>query len=102
MGRAHGRDLDGRYAQSPLKPWFDTLSSKGGGPCCSQSDGHVVDDPDWSVKDGHYTVRLDGEWVDVPDDTVIKEPNKAGRTMVWPMYLNGRPVVRCSLPGVMT
>ena len=24
---AGARDLDGRYAQSPLKPWFDHLAS---------------------------------------------------------------------------
>jgi hypothetical protein len=34
IGRAHARDLDGRYANSPLKPWFDHLAS-GKGLCCS-------------------------------------------------------------------
>jgi hypothetical protein len=32
MGIARARD-DGRYAQSPLKQWFDELRS-GKGPCC--------------------------------------------------------------------
>jgi hypothetical protein len=27
---AMGRDLDGRYANSPLKPWFDQLKSRNG------------------------------------------------------------------------
>jgi len=31
---APARDLDGRYANSPLKPWFDQLKS-GKGLCCS-------------------------------------------------------------------
>lgn len=35
---AMGRDLDGRYANSPLKSWFDQLKS-GNGPCCSNADG---------------------------------------------------------------
>ena len=26
-------------------------------------------------------------WIDVPDNSVITEPNKARRTMVWPVYL---------------
>src|ERR1700749_1129251 len=77
----NGRD-DGIYANSPLKPWFDSLRS-GKGPCCSDADGSAVADPDWESKDGHYRVRIDGEWVDVPDDAVIKEPNRAGRTLVW-------------------
>src|SRR6185369_9564940 len=74
-GNAMARD-DGRYAGSPLKSWFDSLRS-GKGPCCS--------DADCESKDGHYRVRLEGEWIDVPEDAVITEPNRAGRTMVWPM-----------------
>src|SRR5438309_688018 len=90
----HARD-DGRYANSPLKGWFDGLRSKKGDACCSNADGRALADVDWDTKDGHYRVRLEGEWVDVPEDSVITEPNRAGRTMVWPYYMNGRPVVRC-------
>src|SRR3979411_3502272 len=81
-GKATARD-DGRYAGSPLKPWFDTLKSSKG-LCCSDADGFAVSDPDWESKDGHYRVRLEGEGGMVPDDAVIPEPNRAGRTMVWP------------------
>jgi hypothetical protein len=80
IGAVEARD-DGRYMQSPLKPWFDSLKS-GKGPCCSVADGHS--------KNGHYRVRLENEWIDVPDDAVITEPNLAGRTMVWPDSFNGR------------
>ena len=82
-GSATARD-DGRYANSPLKPWFDSLRS-GKGLCCSDADGSVVSDVDWESKDGHYRVRLEGQWIDVPDDAVITVPNRAGRTMVWPV-----------------
>ena len=81
-GNAAARD-DGRYANSPLKSWFDSLRS-GKGLCCSDADGSVVSDVDWESKDGHYRVRLEGQWIDVPDDAVITVPNRAGRTMVWP------------------
>lgn len=93
---------DGRYKNSPLKSWFDSLHSKSGGACCSNADGVALSDVDWDTKDGHYRVRLDGEWVDVPNDAVITEPNRAGLTMVWPYYVNGHAVVRCFLPGTMT
>src|SRR5262245_31191373 len=83
FGSAAARD-DGRYSASPLKPWFDSLKS-GKGPCCSDADGFAVSDPDWDSWQGHYRVRLDGEWIVVPDDAVITEPNRAGRTMVWPV-----------------
>jgi len=92
---------DGRYANSPLKPWFDSLRS-GKGPCCSDADGSPVADADWDTKDGHFRVRLSGAWLDVPDDAVVSGPNRAGRTMVWLMYQDGNPVVRCFIPGSMT
>jgi hypothetical protein len=97
--RAFARE-DGRYAQSPLKQWFDGLKS-GKGPCCSDADGYAVSDPDWETKGGHYRVRLEGDWIDVPDDAVITEPNRAGKTMVWPMFQNGRAQIRCFMPGSM-
>src|SRR5947207_6950424 len=78
VGAVQARD-DGRYSQSPLKPWFDSLKS-GKGPCCSDADGFAVSDPDWESRNGHYVVRIDNEWIDVPDDAVIKEPNRVGRT----------------------
>ena len=96
----HARD-DGRYANSPLKAWFDSLRS-GKGPCCSDADGYAVADPDWESKSGHYRVRIEGEWFDVPDDAVITEPNKAGRTMVWPIKGWGGMTIRCFMPGSMT
>jgi hypothetical protein len=95
------RDLDGRYANSPLKQWFDSLRS-GKGPCCSDADGSAVSDVDWESKGGHYRVRIEGEWYDVPDDAVITEPNRVGRTMVWPMRGYQGLTIRCFMPGSMT
>ena len=99
-GSATARD-DGRYANSPLKPWFDSLRS-GKGLCCSDADGSAVSDVDWESKDGHYRVRLEGQWIDVPDDAVITVPNRAGRTMVWPVKDSLGISIRCFLPGSMT
>jgi hypothetical protein len=99
-GLAMARD-DGRYANSPLKPWFDSLRSNRG-LCCSDADGFAVADPDWDSKDGHYRVRLDGEWIVVPDDAVITEPNRAGRTMVWPVKSSLGTSIRCFLPGSLS
>ena len=100
VGAVEARD-DGRYAHSPLKPWFDGLRS-GKGLCCSDADGFAVSDPDWESKDGHYRVRVENEWVDVPDDAVITEPNRYGRTMVWPTKGTLGTSIRCFMPGTMT
>jgi hypothetical protein len=97
------RDLDGRYAgQNPeLHQWFEGLRS-GKGPCCSDADGTAVSDVDWETAGGHYRVRLDNQWVDVPDDAVITEPNRIGRTMVWPIRGYLGTTIRCFMPGSMT
>jgi hypothetical protein len=89
------RDLDGRYANSPLKQWFDQLAS-GKGLCCSFADGFSVQD----TQDGRYRVRLQGEWVVVPDVAVVSEPNRFGPAVVWP-YLDamGATQIRCFMPG---
>lgn len=98
---ANARDAAGQWAGSPLKGWFDGLRS-GRGPCCSDADGFAVSDVDWDLKNGHYRVRLEGEWIDVPDDAVITEPNRAGRTMVWPIRGYQGLTIRCFMPGAMT
>jgi hypothetical protein len=92
---AWGRDLDERYKNSPLHDWFEHLAS-GKGLCCSSADGYVVQDADWESRGGHYRVRVPKTvnsdaaiWVDVPDEAVITEPNRAGHTMVWPSYGSG-------------
>ena len=95
------RDPDGRFANSPLKQWFDSLRS-GKGPCCSDADGFALSDVDWESGNGHYRVRVDGEWHDVPDDAVITEPNRVGRTMVWPIRGYQGLSIRCFMPGSMT
>jgi hypothetical protein len=99
----HARDVDGRYAaQNPeLHQWFEGLRS-GKGPCCSDADGSAVLDVDWETAGGHYRVRLDGQWLDVPDEAVITEPNRIGRTMVWPIRGYLGTSIRCFMPGSMT
>jgi hypothetical protein len=81
-----------------LDEWFNRLAS-GRGLCCSFTDGFA----DWESKGGHYRVRLENNWIDVPDDAVITEPNRAGRTMVWPMpMIEGDTIrIRCFMPGSM-
>ena len=98
----HARDR-GQFATPTrrIKAWFDSLRS-GKGPCCSDADGCAVCDVDWESRNGHYRVRIEGEWIDVPDEAVITEPNRVGRTMVWPIRGYLGLTIRCFMPGSMT
>lgn len=116
--KSYARDMDGRFANSDLKPWFDKLRS-GIGPCCSDADGYAISDVDWETKEGRYRVRIprwrfdptketpappagtEMIWIEVPDEAVISEPNRAGRTMVWPIWGFQGPSIRCFMPGSM-
>lgn len=90
---------DGRFADSPLKPWFDHLAS-GKGLCCSFADGVKVENVDWDTQNGRYRVRLNGQWVVVPDIAVITEPNRFGPAVVWPYQdASGATQIRCFMPG---
>lgn len=89
------------YERPELKDWFMHLHS-GHGPCCDGSDATHVADPDWENNSGHYKVRIEGKWVDVPDDAVINEPNKEGTALVWVFHLQGEAVIRCFMPGAGT
>ena len=98
-GLGLARDLDGKYANSLLKQWFDSLASRRG-PCCSVADGESVEDVDWDTKDGKYRVRLDGQMIEVPPDALVSLPNKFGLAVVW-LYKDyeGRTQIRCFIPG---
>jgi hypothetical protein len=87
-----------------LDSWFYSLHNQNGYPCCDASEAIRVEDPDWESHDGHYRVKLGSEWFDVPDGAVIKGPNLAGHTMVWPSHFTDKTPdgVRCFMPGAMT
>jgi hypothetical protein len=100
LGYARDRGQFGNV-NPDLKAWFESLKS-GKGPCCSDADGTAISDADWESGNGHYRVRVEGEWVEVPDEAVITEPNRVGLTMVWPIRGYGGLTIRCFMPGSMT
>ena len=71
--------------------------------CCAFADGVSVQDVDWDTQDGHYRVRIQGEWIVVPDAAVVTEPNRFGPTVVWPYNDRyGNTQIRCFMPGAGT
>jgi hypothetical protein len=97
----YARD-DGRFTNSPLKEWFDRLASKNG-LCCAFADGVGVQDVDWDSQEGHYRVRIYGQWFVVPDAAVVTEPNRFGPAVVWAFNDRyGNTQIRCFMPGAGT
>lgn len=95
---AHAHDHDAPNLDS----WYQGLESPGGGPCCDGPgvDALKLEDPDWELGPNGYRVFFEGQWFDVPDDRVLKEPNRLGPAIVWPgPYINGVRTVRCFMPG---
>ena len=62
-------DLQSRDGYGDMDIWFNSLSSKKAGSCCSNFDGRP---PETIVQtsDHHYQVMLEGQWVDVPDEAM--------------------------------
>jgi hypothetical protein len=90
--------------------WLHGLSSKkSGGSCCNGFDGKPPQA--WVRTSGtgiygegsHYEVMIEHNWVTVPDDAVITEPNKFGAAVVWySTSHNGEHTnfnIKCFLPG---
>lgn len=84
--------------RADLTPWFQSLKNGRGGYCCDGKDAVKLKDLDWDTKDGHYRARVDGKWLDIPDDLVVKQPNQDGSTLLWLFHGN----VQCFMPGAET
>lgn len=114
-GIAFGRELyPGQYAQvdPAVRQWFRQQTVPGGPhkgfSCCSEADGTYAEEDIRADPDGssHYWVRFEAygrpvDWMKVPDEAVITEPNRHGRAVVWFAAPNdgGLPVIRCFIPG---
>ena len=87
---------NGRYAQvdPKIRQWFrNQLSPKTGGNCCNEADGVYAEE---DIRGEHYWTRFpqsNGEWMQVPEDVVIKDPNRNGAPVVW-WYFERNPVSR--------
>ena len=103
---AHAGDR-GQYTQvSPdIKAWVERLTDQHGVNCCATADGVRPKEVEWDISANSYRVKLKGQWIPVPDEAVIKGPNRLGHAVVWfwleADFLTNEvyPVVRCFLPG---
>ena len=73
--------------------WFKEQRNANGFICCDVADGHPVD---WDTRDGRYVAFWDNAWQAIPDEAVIKVPNRVGRAVLW---LDPYRKPRCFIPG---
>ncbi len=100
MASAWAHDSTSHAELSPeIRNWINGLKDAGGTSCCSTADGYQPEEVDWDADAKGYRVRWKGEWFRVPDSAVIKEPNRLGYPVVWIGHSDGKPFVRCFLPG---
>lgn len=109
LSAVSARDLDGRYAGSPWRAWFEAQLVPGGPDkgksCCKTADGtSAIED----IRDGQYWVTFETEAglagpMPVPTEVVLTGPNKRGVPVVWYYFQseNGKTAVkiRCYAPG---
>jgi hypothetical protein len=99
------------YAQldPKVQHFLETLHNKQGESCCANADGYRPNEEDieWDTKANRYRVKIEGNWIDVPDFAKLDDQNITGRAIVW-SYHHFDPMtrqftneikIRCFLPG---
>lgn len=86
------------HGRPDLTEWYKKLRTDSG-PCCDGSDSTALEEPDWESRGGHYRVRINGQWVEVPPGAVLPGPNLDGRALAWPYTSGGVTTVRCFMRG---
>ncbi len=90
---------NGQYTNvSPqVRAWFKSVRSSHGVPCCDIADGHRTD---YDMRENAYWVPIDGNWMQVPNDAVVRNTdNPTGDAVVWYSKYGGHVVIRCFVPG---
>ena len=87
---------------SPLHKWFHAQHSVNGIWCCDISDGHVLSDEDWRMASDAYEVRINGEWIRVPEKALRDPnggPNPTGHAIAWYNISEYGVMLYCFAPG---
>jgi hypothetical protein len=83
-----------------VRQWFRMQKSpKTGALCCNEADGTYAEE---DIRNGIYWTRFaltKGEWIPVPTEVVIKDPNRNGAPVAWWHFHDGKLEIRCYAPG---
>ena len=64
------------------------------------ADGHRVNDADWKTDANGYLVKIEGQWVKVPEAAVINPKDRPiDYAVVWYMKYGDRITIWCFMAG---
>jgi len=97
-----------RQVSPEIERWIKALTDQYGIGCCATADGLKPQAIGWDITEGAYRVKVGKHWLFVPDEAVVKGPNRLGYAVVW--LENDWDIgtgekttfVRCFLPGPLS
>ena len=109
LGSPHAREqYPGQYSVQPkeVQEWFRSQRNPNNGAhCCDEADGVYAEE---EIRHDQYWVRFNAcldsqcertDWIPVPPDAVIYDPNRNGAPVVWWYVAYGGYGIRCYAPG---
>jgi hypothetical protein len=94
-----------RQVSPEIKLWAGALTNETGIGCCTIANGLIPEEIEWDISANSYRVKVDGQWLFVPDEAIIKAPNRLGYAAVWfeidhDLEFEEYTIsIRCFLPG---
>ncbi len=92
---------NGQFSNVPdtVRAWFKNAKSQRGIPCCDIADGHRTD---YDMRDNQYWVPINGKWLPVPPEAVIRDSgNPTGDAVVWYSAYGEYVMIRCFFPAAV-
>ena len=79
-----------------IRSWFEGVRSPHGVPCCSMADGHETV---YDIRNDGYWVPIEGEWLQVPPESIVHTTNPNGSAIVWWVKQGNSTIyIRCFVP----
>lgn len=94
-----------RQVSPEIKLWAEALTNEAGIGCCTIANGLIPEEIEWDISANSYRVKVDGQWLFVPDEAILKGPNRLGYAAVWFEidhdidFEEYTISIRCFLPG---
>lgn len=104
--RAYGAPPPGVTIDPALHEWFERQVNQNHGDCCKLADGHILEQEDTRIVDGHYEVRIENYWYPIQPYMMrlaaMDDPNPTGKPIVWYSRIDEMGVyyqIYCFAPG---